>query len=129
LFAELYEYGLTNDLLATEVIKLCDRDAVTCDSAEPKSIAELQNGGVVTRAAVKGKDSVNYGIQWLQQQSVVIDAACINAQNEFRQYHWKEDKNGIAIRQPVDKHNHIIDATRYAYEDDSLGGTQVLFGA
>ena len=82
------------------------------------SIAELEKYGVNAAGAVKGKDSVIYGIQWLQQQHIVIDPTCINTRNEFQQYHWKKDKDGNAIRQPAEKNNHIIDATRYAYEDD-----------
>lgn len=119
IYDELYEAGLTNDLLAEEIIKLSGNDLVKCDSAEPKSIAELRKYGVNARPAVKGKDSVLFGIQWLQQQEIVIDVHCINSRNEFQQYKWKEDKDGKAIRQPVDKFNHIIDATRYAYEDDA----------
>jgi len=120
IFNELYELGMTNDVLAGDVIKICGRDRVICDSAEPKSIAELRLYNVDARPAVKGKDSVIYGIQWLQQQSIVIDAKCVNTKNEFLQYKWKEDKNGVAIRQPIEHNNHIIDATRYAYEEDSL---------
>jgi phage terminase large subunit len=120
IFDELYELGLTNDVLAVDVLKICGRDRVICDSAEPKSIAELRNYGVDAQPAIKGKDSVIFGIQWLQQQTIVIDAKCVNAKNEFMQYKWKEDKNGEAIRQPIEHNNHIIDATRYAYEEDSL---------
>jgi len=120
IFDELYELGLTNDVLAGDVVKICGHDRVICDSAEPKSIAELRLYGVDAQPAVKGKDSVIYGIQWLQQQNIVIDAKCINTKNEFLQYKWKEDKNGVAIRQPIEHNNHIIDATRYAYEEDSL---------
>ena len=120
IFDELYERGLTNDILANYITQICKRDPVVCDSAEPKSIAELRRYGVEAQAAVKGKDSVLHGIQWLQQQSVVIDTKCINSRNEFMQYKWKEDKDGNAIRQPIEKNNHIIDATRYAYEQDSL---------
>mgnify|MGYP002395793428 CR=1 FL=1 len=65
------------------------------------------------------KDSVIHGIQWLQQQTIVLDKTCINAKNELIQYSWKEDKNGKPMRQPVDRNNHWIDATRYAYEDDA----------
>ena len=119
IFEELYEPGLTNDLLAVDVLRLCGKDEVRCDSSEPKSIAELQRYGVNAVPARKGKDSVLFGIQWLQQQTIVIDKKCVNAKNEIMQYKWKEDKNGIAIRQPVDKSNHIIDSTRYAYEIDS----------
>ena len=119
IFGELYERGLTNDILAIEARALIGREPVTCDSAEPKSIAELQQNGVSAMAAKKGKDSVTYGIQWLQQQTIVIDTTCINARNEFSGYHWREDKAGNALRQPVDKNDHIISALRYAYEDET----------
>lgn len=119
LFAEFYEAGLTNDVLASELRPIVEEDPVICDSAEPKSIVELQRYGINAQGAEKGKDSVIFGIQWLQQQAIVIDANCVNAKNEFMQYKWKEDKDGNAIRQPVDKMNHIIDATRYAYEQDN----------
>lgn len=127
IFGELYETGLTNDLLAVEVRGQIGRELVTCDSSEPKSVVELQRNGVNARGARKGKDSVNYGIQWLQQQKIVIDVGCINHRNEFQQYKWKEDASGNAMRVPVDKHNHLIDALRYAYEDDAAEyGVQVI---
>ena len=116
IYDEMYERGLTNDLLAAEVRKRINNDRVICDSAEPKSIAELKQYGVAAYPAEKGKDSVLFGIQWLQQQAIIIDSRCIHAQNEFGQYHWKEDKAGNAIREPVDRLNHLIDALRYAYE-------------
>lgn len=119
-FDEFYETGLTNDILAKELIAKVGDDYVTCDSAEPKSIQELRNHGVNAQPASKGKDSVLHGIQWLQQQTIIVDSKCINARNELQQYKWKEDKNGVAMRQPVDRNNHWIDATRYAYEDDMV---------
>lgn len=131
---ELYERGLTNDLLATEVKELigywsednegkrvCSgTEPVKCDSAEPKSITELQNFGVDAYAAKKGKDSVNFGIQWLQQQTIVIDKSCVKSQMEFQTYQWKKDKDGNSMKVPVDKNNHLIDGLRYAYEDDMI---------
>lgn len=117
-YNELYEAGLTNDALAVEIVKLIGSDPVICDSAEPKSIAELRKYGVTALAAKKGKDSVNYGIQWLQQQTIVIDSQCIHTKNEIMQFHWKEDKDGNPIRQPTDKNNHAIDGLRYGYESD-----------
>jgi phage terminase large subunit len=121
IYDELYETGLTNDVLAERIKeKIGAEDRVTCDSAEPKSIEELFGFGVNASAAKKGKDSVNFGIDWLKQQTIIIDTKCINAQNEFSVYHWKEDAGGNALRIPVDKNNHLIDATRYAYEDDMI---------
>lgn len=118
IYDELYERGLTNDVLADEILKACGKDAVVCDSAEPKSVTELRLLGVNALSAKKGKDSVNHGIQWLKQQTIVIDKKCINTQNEFRQYQWKQDKDGNALRQPIDRNNHILDALRYAYEGE-----------
>lgn len=123
-YDELYEMNLTNDVLAEQVKEKVGKDLVTCDSAEPKSIAELQKAGVNARPARKGKDSVNFGIQWLQQQTVVIDKRCINAQNEWSVYHWKEDAGGNILSTPAEKDNHLIDATRYAYENDMDGSGQ-----
>jgi len=111
---------LTNKALAEEVKKMIGNEYVTCDSAEPKSIAELQQYGVSAIAAKKGKDSVNFGIQWLQRQTVVIDKTCVKTKMEFQQYQWKKDKDGNSMRVPVDKNNHIIDGLRYAYEDDMI---------
>lgn len=121
IYGELYERGLDNEMLAGLVKKLIERDLVTCDSAEPKSIAELQKYGVNAIGAEKGKDSVNFGIQWLQRQKIVIDKRCINTRNEMQSYKWKEDKNGVAMRVPVEHNNHIIDGLRYAYEQDMKG--------
>jgi phage terminase large subunit len=121
-YDELYERGLTNDVLAREIKTKIGNDILTADSSEPKSIQEIVNEGISAKGARKGKDSVLFGIQWLQQQEIIIDSKCINTRNEFQSYKWKEDKDGNAIRQPVDHNNHIIDALRYAYEDESAGG-------
>ena len=47
-----------------------------------------------------------------------MDSKCINAKNEISTYHYKEDKDGNAMRIPIDKNNDLIDAARYAYESD-----------
>lgn len=125
IFDEIYETGLTNPELARLIAPMCGRDTVVCDSAEPKSITELSRAGIAAIPAEKGQDSVMFGIQWLQQQTIVIDTRCINTQNEFRQYKWKQDKNGVALRQPVERNDHIIDATRYAYERDMKGAFSI----
>ena len=117
---ELYMTGLTNDVLADEVKKIIGNQLLVCDSAEPKSIKELRQYGVNAIGAKKGPDSVNFGIQWLQQQTIIIDVKCQNHKNEFMKYKWKEDKNGNVLPVPVDKDNHLIDALRYAYEDEFL---------
>lgn len=116
IFDELYERELTNDQLAKEIKKIINKQDVICDSAEPKSIKELKNFGVRARAAKKGADSVNFGIDWLQRQKIIIDIRCQNAKNEFQMYRWQEDKDGNVLPKPIDKDNHLIDAIRYGTE-------------
>jgi phage terminase large subunit len=117
-YDELYQKGLTNDLLAAEVIKKIGGNYVVCDSAEPKSIAELVSYGVGATPAAKGKDSILHGIQWLQQQEIIIDKNCVNTKMEISTAHWQEDASGNAMLKPNDKNNHLIDAGRYAHEQD-----------
>lgn len=114
---ELYQRGMTNDILAEEVKAMIGYEYVVCDSSEPKSIKELKNYGINAVGAKKGKDSVAHGIQWLQQQTIIIDVSCQNFKNEIQQYQWKEIQ-GQAVPIPIDKNNHLIDALRYSYEEE-----------
>ena len=125
LYDELYEEGLTNDMLAKEVKQKIGRQLVTCDSAEPKSIAELNQHGVSAIGAAKGKDSVLHGIQWLQQQTIIIDKKCVNARKEISIYHWMEDAGGNALPKPSGKNDHLIGAGRYAHETDMQGAAEM----
>jgi phage terminase large subunit len=70
IYWEMYATELTNDLLAAELKPAIGRDLLVCDSAEPKSIQELKDHGINAVGAKKGKDSVNHGVQWLQQQTM-----------------------------------------------------------
>ena len=67
--------------------------------------------------AVKGKGSIEFGIDWLLRQKIIIDVSCQNTKNEFQSYKWREDKFGNPLREPVDENNHAIDAIRYGCND------------
>lgn len=123
IFNEIYQTGLSNRRLAEEIKKVkIGNSYITCDSAEPKSIAELKSYGLRVRGAKKGPDSVEYGIRFLQMlDKITIDAKrCPNIAREFRNYEYEQDKNGKFISRYPDKNNHSIDAVRYAVEDYTL---------
>ena len=110
---EIYETNLMNDELAAKInAKKNDFNFVTCDSAEPKSIAELQRYGVNCLAAVKGPDSVRAGIKFLQSLcSIECDRnRTPNFYNEFNKYEYEKNKSGEFISRYPDKLNHLIDA-------------------
>ena len=117
IFKEWASTQVTNDMIADVLKPIIKKEKIVCDSAEPKSIQELKNYGVNAVGAVKGKDSIRHGINWLKQQKIVIDPTCQGVINEFEQYHWKKDRNGESTNEPADTDNHFLDGIRYKYED------------
>jgi phage terminase large subunit len=126
---ELYQTGLDNEALAENIKPMVGYRPLFCDSAEPKSIDELKKYGINANSGLKGPDSVRHGIQWLQKHKIVVHRSCVNFIHELEQYHWKKDKYGESLPVPVDKHNHGIDALRYAYSYDMTERSVILFGA
>ena len=117
---EFKQAGLTNDLLALRLKALCGTLPVTCDSAEPKSIAELRRHGVQALPARKGPDSVLHGLQWLNQQKMVLAPKCVHLREELLGCRWADDGHGGFLPRPAGE-DHLIDALRYAMERDSQG--------
>ena len=110
----LYQTGLTNPDISNEFkdIGLTKRDEVFADSSEPKSIEEIRRFGWNIKGAVKGSDSVKYGIDLLKSYSKICIVHNVDFRKEQRNYKWKE-KNGKSLNIPVDKFNHCWDAARY----------------
>ena len=114
---ELYKKGLSNKAIASEITRMgYNKEKITADSAEPKSIDELKGLSVRVSGAKKGKDSVNNGIQFLQDLEIIVHPRCVNFLLEVSLYSWKKDKFGKALNEPEDDNNHLMDAMRYAVE-------------
>ena len=119
IFSELYLRGETTWSLASRLRPFLRGRPVICDSAEPRSIAELRQLGICARPARKGPDSVLHGIQWLQGCRILVDPSCRHTIHELSQYRWKEDP-GHNIRPEPEGDDHLMDALRYALEDEQL---------
>lgn len=116
-FDEMYEKGMSNKRIAETIQAMgYGKERITADSAEPKSIDELKSLGLRTRAAKKGKDSIQNGIQWIQDLEIIIHPKCVNFLTEISNYTWDKDKFGSKLNVPIDDFNHIMDAMRYALE-------------
>lgn len=114
-----YQTQLSNSQIA-KYIK--NRLPVYCDSAEPKSIAELKRLGVNSFPVTKGADSINFGIQIMQEQDYLVTKSSTNLIEELRKYSWDKDKRtGSQTNKPIENFNHAIDALRY-HEMENLGG-------
>lgn len=115
---EIYANKLTNEASAKLIADRGYKDAyVTCDNAEPKSIADFRALGLPAKEAIKGPGSVDYGMKALQKRKIVIDRRRTpHAYEEFVNYEYERNKDGDIISGYPDENNHLIDATRYALE-------------
>jgi phage terminase large subunit len=110
----IYKKGLLNRDISN-LLKTYDvDDIVYADSAEPKSIAELNHYGHIVYPVKKGRDSINYGLNLINQNKIFITSRSKNLINELRNYVWMSDKQGNVLNKPIDAYNHAIDALRYA---------------
>lgn len=116
IFDEIYQQKLKNSTAANMIIERVGRELVTGDSAEPKTISEMNELGVNMEACRKGRDSVSHGIKWLQDlKTIYIDKRrCPNTYAEFSAYEYERNKEGQFISAYPDKNNHAIDSVRYA---------------
>lgn len=111
----LYKTGMLNkDIVRHMKAKGVGRnDFVVADSAEPKSIREINDHGFSLRGAVKGKDSIVFGIGVLQENDFLVTQQSTNLIKELRTYAWDVDKQGNTMNYPIDAFNHCIDPMRY----------------
>ncbi len=112
----IYQKGLLNSQIASLIKQSPVRYGIIyADSAEPKSIAELKSYGLNVLPVVKGKDSINYGIQLIQQQPFKVTSRSLNLIKELQNYVWMKDKEGKELGIPIDNYNHALDALRYLF--------------
>ena len=108
----IHQKGLSNRQIAEIYLNL-DKALVIADSAEPKSIDEIRSYGVPVYPSLKGKDSVNNGIQLVQGTKIFITKRSVNTLKEYRNYLWLTDKEGKIINEPSPIWNHHMDDIRY----------------
>jgi phage terminase large subunit len=118
---EAYGVGVDIDDTPELFAKVPDADKwpITADSARPETISYMQQHGFPRmRRAKKGKGSVEDGVSFLRGfKEIVIHERCKHTADEFKLYSYKRDKlTGDILPVIEDKHNHAIDALRYAVE-------------
>lgn len=132
-----YQKRMSNKMIG-DVFENIEKALIKADSAEPKSIDEIKSYGLNIVPVVKGKDSVNQGIQKVQAQKISVTKRSLNVLKEYRNYMWEVDRDGRSLNKPEDQFNHAMDAIRYALENwyeetpmqesgtfQGLGGSQI----
>jgi phage terminase large subunit len=106
---------------------------ITADSARPETISYMQRRGFNITPALKGPSSLEDGIEFLKSYDIVVHEDCKHVIGELAHYAYKVDKRSEKVL-PVlaDKHNHTIDAVRYAVESvrrrESVYGSETGIG-
>ena len=116
---QLYNKGMRNSEIANYIksMKHYSGELVIADSAEPKSIDDIKDEGIVIAGATKGKDSINNGIQLLQGLEIYYTEQSHNIEEEVLNYQWRVDKEDKSLNIPIDAYNHALDAVRYKISD------------
>jgi len=109
----IYNKGLLNSDISRLLKQQDITETIYADSAEPKSIAELNSYGHQVYPVTKGRDSIVYGINLINQNKVHITARSKNLIKELQGYVWMKDKEGNQLQKPQGA-DHCIDAMRYA---------------
>lgn len=126
---EVYEVGTPTERMPVLLAGLRDapRWPMVADSARPETIDYLRRHGYPRiRPARKGPGSVEDGLSFLQGMEIVYHPDCVNLEYELLRYSYKIDKRSEEIVPvPEDKHNHLIDALRYATEKLHIKGRLV----
>ena len=113
----LYKKGMLNRDISRFLSQADIKENITADSAEPKSIAELQGYGHNIHGVTKGRDSVVYGINLINQNEIYVTSRSKNLKRELGGYVWAKDKEGNTLQKPSGEHPDCIDAARYVLTD------------
>jgi phage terminase large subunit len=123
LYIEHETYAIGCDIDATpqliNEIPGARQHIIRADNARPETISYLQrNGFPMLRAVEKWQGSVEDGVAHLRQyERIVVHPHCTRFLDEARRYSYKVDRlTGDVLPDIVDKHNHLMDALRYALE-------------
>lgn len=92
--------------------------SITVDGSRPDRVKHLRSHGFVkVQPAVKGHGSVEAGVSWLLNYEIIVHPRCVHTIDELKTYSRPVDKlTNKVLPGLMDKHNHVIDALRYACE-------------
>ncbi len=99
----------------------CENVETVSESADPRLIDEIGNAGIDIRPVRKFQGSVMAGLQKMQEIKIKVTERSTNVIKEFRNYTYRQNKDGKWLNEPIDAYNHAIDAIRYVCLEKLLG--------
>ena len=124
IFDEFLRTGITNARIACILDDMgYAGEKIVCDSAEPKSIAELRDLGIRAEPSRKGRDSVVHSIQAIQNYKLVVALKCKETYKALCNYSWKKNAENKFVDIPEHEWSHLPDSFRYACAKHLIGDT------
>lgn len=116
LHERLYRTGLTASDIFNEIKSIYEgeRPSIVADNARPEVIEELRRRGLAVIAVSGQNKHIAPGIDLLRRYRLHVTTASPNTKRELESYRYKTDNMGNITNDPVDAHNHALDAARYA---------------
>ena len=121
-----FQKEMSNRMIA-ETLLAAGKSLVIADSAEPKSIDEIATYGINIVGANKGPGSVANGIQFVQDQKILVTKRSVNIIKEYRNYLWVTDKDGKILNEPEHTYSHSMDAIRYGIAFNQVNEPQKIY--
>lgn len=121
------EAAYSTGMLTSDIVKILKRERfnrikVISESADPRLVEEIYRAGVNIHSVRKYAGSVEAGINKMLEYRFHITKRSVNVLKEFKNYTYSQDKEGKWLNEPIDAYNHAIDAIRYIFMEQIMGG-------
>jgi phage terminase large subunit len=118
---EAYGLGVDMDRLPDlfDTVPESSKHEIRADCARPETISYMKRHGFPRIVGcLKWKNCVEDGVAFIRAfERVVIHPRCVHTISEFRLYSYKVERlTGTILPDIEDRHNHTIDALRYALQ-------------
>lgn len=120
------ETAYQTEMLSSDIIRVFKENhpnmQVISESADPRLVKEIYRAGIDIHPVQKFPGSIEAGLTKMQEYKIYVTKDSTNVLKEFRNYTYRQDKDGKWLNQPIDCYNHAIDAIRYVVMEKLLGG-------
>lgn len=98
---------LTSDIIR-ELKGIDWQPEIISESADPRLVDEIYNAGIDIKAVHKFQGSINAGLTKMKEYKIYITRQSVNLIKEFRNYTYRQDKEGKWLNEPIDCYNHCF---------------------
>jgi phage terminase large subunit len=121
------EIAYNTEMLTTDIIRTLKESEllhrrIISESADPRLIQEIYRAGLDIHPVKKYAGSIIAGINKMQEYTIKVTRRSTNVLKEFKNYTYRQDKDGHWRNEPIDIYNHAIDAIRYVIMSEVMGG-------